>query len=48
MDHENLENKKTAQLGIGEVSTSVSVPAVRVRFYPIDTDARFCSLLKNN
>ena len=41
MDHENLENKKTAQLGIGEVSTSVSVPAVRVRFYPIYTDETF-------
>ena len=35
------KQNETAQLGIGEVSTSVSVPAVRVRFYPTDTDETF-------
>lgn len=36
-----LKNNETAKLGIGAVSTSVSVPAVRVRFYPSDTDETF-------
>jgi hypothetical protein len=38
---ENSKNNETDQLGIGEVSTSVSVPAARVRFYPTDTDETF-------
>lgn len=38
---ETSKTNKTDQLGIGGVSTSVSVPAVRVRFYPTDTDETF-------
>jgi len=38
---ETSKTNKTDQLGIGGVSTSVSVPVVRVRFYPTDTDETF-------
>jgi len=40
MEHENLKNKETAQLGIGAVLGCADVPAVRVRHYNAFKDER--------
>jgi len=40
MEHENLNNQETAQLGIGAVVISADVPAVRVRHYNAFIDER--------
>ena len=37
----NSNEPQNPQLNIAVVSTSVSVPAIRVRFYPKDTDETF-------
>jgi hypothetical protein len=41
MKNETLNTAENAQLGIGAVNTNVSVSAIRVRFYPTDTDETF-------
>jgi hypothetical protein len=38
---QNSDEQMTPALRVGEVSSSVSVPAVRVRFYPKDVDETY-------
>jgi len=38
---QNSDKQMTPALRVGEVSSSVSVPVVRVRFYPKDVDETF-------
>lgn len=41
LENENLNEPQKPQLNMGDVSSSVSKPSLRVRFYPKDTDETY-------